>query len=178
MRRLFIMRGTQHYPSVATRCPGFMHVDSHGCPFFLPRPLRGWAQDMGKVWLWSGWNCHQCIFGPLYCIFVSFFPCYVWDFLRVSTSHKKIIWLKNLILENFSKRFLVVLGILWKKNLTGLFLFFFIYLFFTTPCSLWDPQGLNPCPQQWRHGILTTGPPGNSLTSFFNAQSYLIGKGF
>ena len=154
-----------------------MHVGSHGCPFFLPRPLRRWAPGMGKVWLWSGWNYHHCVFGPLYCVFLSFFPCFVWDFLRVSTSHKKIIWLKNLILENFSKMFLVVLGITWKKKKPNWTFFSFLFYFFTTPFSLWDLQGLNPYPQQWRRGILTTGPSGNSLNSFFNVQKLFNRKG-
>ena len=34
---------------------------------------------------------------------------------------------------------------------------------------MWDPapyQGLNPGPLQWKHGVLTTGPLGNSQKSF------------
>ena len=29
-------------------------------------------------------------------------------------------------------------------------------------------QGSNPCPQQWKHRVLTTGPPGNSQETFLN----------
>lgn len=29
--------------------------------------------------------------------------------------------------------------------------------------SQFPNQGLNVCPQHWKHGVLTTGPPGNSL---------------
>ena len=38
------------------------------------------------------------------------------------------------------------------------------YLFIVIPHSLWDllHQGLNLNPQQWKHGVLTTRPPGNS----------------
>ena len=33
-----------------------------------------------------------------------------------------------------------------------------------TPCGMWNfpDQGLNPCPLQWKRGILTTGTPGKS----------------
>ena len=31
--------------------------------------------------------------------------------------------------------------------------------------SYFPDQGLNLCPQPWKHGVLTIGPPGNSLTS-------------
>ena len=44
------------------------------------------------------------------------------------------------------------------------FLFFF---FHCAACSFPD-QGSNLCPLQWKHGVLTTGPPGNSLSSSFH----------
>ena len=39
----------------------------------------------------------------------------------------------------------------------------------------WFPnQGLNPWPQQWKHGVLTTGPPGNSQKwSYFKSRSWI-----
>ena len=39
----------------------------------------------------------------------------------------------------------------------------------------WLPnQGLNPWPQQWKHGVLTTGPPGNSQKwSYFKSRSWI-----
>ncbi|XP_073659222.1 CREB-regulated transcription coactivator 1 isoform X17 [Tursiops truncatus] len=37
--------------------------------------------------------------------------------------------------------------------------------------SYFPNQGLKLCPLQWKHGILTTGPPGNSLSSFLNTGS-------
>lgn len=33
--------------------------------------------------------------------------------------------------------------------------------------SQFPNQGLNVCPQHWKHGVLTTGPPGNSQKWFF-----------
>ena len=48
-----------------------------------------------------------------------------------------------------------------------------ISTFFFSPSSrsLWDlgflDQGLNPGPQQWKHGVLTAGPPWNSLDIIF-----------
>ena len=39
---------------------------------------------------------------------------------------------------------------------------FFFFLLHCTACGILVPnQGLlNPCPLQWRHGVLATGPPG------------------
>ena len=43
---------------------------------------------------------------------------------------------------------------------------FLVFFFLAVPWGLWDlsspDQGLNPCPQQWKCAVLTTGPPGNS----------------
>ena len=36
---------------------------------------------------------------------------------------------------------------------------------------LYMAQGLNSCPLQWKLGVLTTGPPGKSLTQHFKALS-------
>ena len=33
--------------------------------------------------------------------------------------------------------------------------------------SYFPDQGWNPCPLQWKHGFLTTGPPGKSHVCFF-----------
>ena len=47
-----------------------------------------------------------------------------------------------------------------------------LFFFPAAPCGLvgsWFPdQGLNPGPQQWKHRVLTTGPPGNSLKDLYN----------
>ena len=51
----------------------------------------------------------------------------------------------------------------------GLYVFgiFFLAVLF----GMWDlsfpNQGSNPCPLQWEHGVLTTGPPGKSLACTF-----------
>ena len=41
-----------------------------------------------------------------------------------------------------------------------------MHFFLAVPRGLWDlsDQGLNPCPWQWKRRVLTTGPPGSSLT--------------
>ena len=44
--------------------------------------------------------------------------------------------------------------------------FFFFALLHGLQGSKFPDQGSNPCPQQWKHRILNTGPPGNSLASF------------
>ena len=38
------------------------------------------------------------------------------------------------------------------------------FSFFVTPYSMqnFSSQGLNPCPLQWKSGVLTSGPPGKS----------------
>ena len=46
--------------------------------------------------------------------------------------------------------------------------FFFNFYFFAALCDIWDllvswPR-IEPVPLQWRHGVLTTGPPGSLLT--------------
>ena len=51
-------------------------------------------------------------------------------------------------------------------------LFFFSLLVLT--CGMWDlssHQGSNPCPLKWQHGVLTTGPPGNSHDLAFQTTS-------
>ena len=39
-----------------------------------------------------------------------------------------------------------------------------LLLFLAMPCSMrnFPTQGLNPCPLHWKHGVLTTEPPGKS----------------
>ena len=48
---------------------------------------------------------------------------------------------------------------------------FTCFFFLTSPSSMQDlrfpDQGLNPCPLQWKHRALTTGPPGKSLIHLF-----------
>ena len=42
-------------------------------------------------------------------------------------------------------------------------------------CGILVPQsGVEPIPLQWKHGVLTTGPPGNSLESTFLKYSTLL----
>ena len=61
----------------------------------------------------------------------------------------------------------------WSPPVTGS-LWSFLFLFLAAPCSVrnFPSQGLNPCPLHWKHGVLTTGPPGKSSLWSFNSQSY------
>ena len=64
----------------------------------------------------------------------------------------------------------------FPKGPFSLSLFFFFFL--ATPCGLCDliplNQGLNPCPQQWKPGALTTGPSWNSPEGrFYGIFSYM-----
>ena len=42
------------------------------------------------------------------------------------------------------------------------FIYLFIYLFIFRLTDLVAPSGVRPLPPHWKHGILTTGPPGKS----------------
>ena len=57
-------------------------------------------------------------------------------------------------------------------------LFFFFSFFFWlhhTACGILVPQpGIEPVPLQWKHGILTTGPPGNSQPYTFKLLPSLL----
>ena len=50
-------------------------------------------------------------------------------------------------------------------------LFYFLSYLSATPRGMQDlnapDQGWNPCALQWKHGVLTTGPPGNSENEYF-----------
>ena len=50
-------------------------------------------------------------------------------------------------------------------------LLFSIFFFRAMALGMWDfnspTKGSKPCPLPWNHGILTAGPPGNSLSSIF-----------
>ena len=51
------------------------------------------------------------------------------------------------------------------------FLQFFFFFFLASPSGLriFVPQpGMEPKPRQWKRWVLTTGPPGNSLSYFFS----------
>ena len=56
----------------------------------------------------------------------------------------------------------------------------FLFPFFVaSPHNLWDlssltDQGLNPRPQQWQLGVLTTGPPGNSTLLLFTEAIFKL----
>ena len=61
---------------------------------------------------------------------------------------------------------------LWKcLHLRPTFIFYnyhfliFFFIFLTTSCDMWNlfpSQGSNPWPLQWKHRVLTTGPPGRA----------------
>ena len=69
----------------------------------------------------------------------------------------------SLSYQKFSTTLLLLLLLL-------LLFYLFIYFFGCTVRHLgshFPDQGLNPCPVQWKHGVLTTGPPGKSSTILF-----------
>ena len=42
-------------------------------------------------------------------------------------------------------------------------------------CGIWFPdQGLYPGPLQWKHGVLTTEPPGKSQGNVIFMSSYIL----
>ena len=59
------------------------------------------------------------------------------------------------------------------SSISTYILFKILFLFYFWPDPAWlarsqfPDQGLNPGPQEWKHKILTTGPPGNPLNLFF-----------
>ena len=50
----------------------------------------------------------------------------------------------------------------------GIFVFFFFFLCHVACGSQFPDQEWNPCPLQWKRGVLTTGPPGKSLSIFYS----------
>ena len=42
------------------------------------------------------------------------------------------------------------------------------------PPGMWDPSSPNPCPLQWKCGVLTTGPPGKSFIHDFELKSLFV----
>ena len=54
--------------------------------------------------------------------------------------------------------------------------FSFSYLFLATLCSTWNFSNheSNPCPLQWKRGILTTGPPEKLLNYFYTYNSLAL----
>ena len=65
---------------------------------------------------------------------------------------------------------------IWQFFLLSFCLF---VCFLATPHSIWGSsnQRWNPCPLQWKHRVLTTGPPGNS-PSFLVSLKTLFKKNF
>ena len=63
------------------------------------------------------------------------------------------------------------------EDVTTLFFFFLVLLGMWDLISLFPEQGSNSIPLPWKHEVLTTGPPGNSLECVFkfpNAGGFLI----
>ena len=53
----------------------------------------------------------------------------------------------------------------------------FFFFFFAIPRGMWNfpDQGLNPCPLQWKRGVLSTGPPGKSPRCLLLKREQLYG---
>ena len=72
---------------------------------------------------------------------------------------------------NVLKVFHINIDILLYRGVMTLFVCLFVYLF-AMPCGmqiLVPRPGIEPMPPQWKCGVLTAGPPGNSLSTFFCA---------
>ena len=55
-------------------------------------------------------------------------------------------------------------SLVYKGYLMCIILFYFTLWLRRTACVILIPQkGIEPRPPQWKHRVLTTGPPGNSL---------------
>ena len=63
---------------------------------------------------------------------------------------------------------------------SGFLRFFYYYLDCTTQLvgSQFPHQGLILCPRWWKHGVLITGPPENSLRSFIRAERTQLRNGY
>ena len=72
------------------------------------------------------------------------------------------------ISNHFSLPMILPQTLLRKETVHNILNFLPLYLqiFSPTPCSLQDVSSLNLGPWQWEHGVLTTGPPGNSQNFF------------
>ena len=77
------------------------------------------------------------------------------------------------------QKFLIYIGGITYVIPTGLFSFqYHLYLFSWSncgTCGILVPQRMNPHPLQWKHGVLTTGPPGKSLSTIFKMPPYCTG---
>ena len=89
-------------------------------------------------------------------------------------------------MRNLLGRWKIIITILWeaeKHEHSGSFLFLrwekqnavrlFVCVFFLTTWlarSQFPNEGLNLCPRQWEHRVLTTGPPGNSHKTVLDGQ--------
>ena len=59
---------------------------------------------------------------------------------------------------------------IYRNSLKFPFFFFFVCHTAWHVGSQFPDQGLNPRPLKWKHGVLTTGPPGMSLKLPFNSS--------
>ena len=121
--------------------------------------------------LWIDWFDHLVVQGTLK------------SHLQHRNSKALILQCSAFFMVQFSHPYMAI-----PHNLSIHFLFFrlFIYLLvlFWPHCMAWHVgpsfpnQGLNPRPLQWKFGLLTTGPPGKSLSTIFTICPLTFGFAF
>ena len=101
------------------------------------------------------------LIGHLYVFLIDIFPkvfCPFFDwvvFLLLSCmSCLYILEIKPLLVTSFANTFSQSIGCLFGPPIPTQ----------QHAGSWFSDQGLNPCPLQWKHGVLTTGPPHKSLS--------------
>ena len=75
-----------------------------------------------------------------------------------------------IIIDSFEWYFTCIISHHLHNNPWKVSTIFFSFL--ATPLGMWNfpDQGSNPCPLQWKHGVLTTGPPGKSTKYYYYLQ--------
>ena len=133
--------------SVRTRSCGVTHTRSQPAGCWSWRPLtrlQGWSPQCTDVWhLWWVWN-------------------------MIHTQIHELGALKGSLSLSVLPTYFFLLFFKWNAEQNVLIQFYLFICPHHVACRLLVPhQALNPCRQQWKHGVLTTGLPGNSLVFFF-----------
>jgi len=99
-------------------------------------------------------------------------------------SSRNWIPFKSMCLSNFDVftnhlgilfRYLTLIQWVWGGAWNSAFLSSFLFLFLFTP-YIWNfpDQGSNPCPLQWKYGVLSSGPSGKSTNNLFERSVWLV----
>ena len=131
----------------------FVHVAYNGCPILFT------AEEYSIAWM-----DHIFLLMDIWVVFIGL----IW-----------IKWLWTIMSRSFCGRTLSLpLGkprSTWLGHRLGVWVFCFVLFLFgwffgramRHAGSYFPDHGSNPCPPQWRHRVLTTGPPGKSPRCMF-----------